>query len=73
MLIRSKGSQEDINKKTATAESGINRSLERKLFPFYCNPLSSVLLRTILYIQTLFYDTDLGNGYIVVAGNKERY
>jgi len=70
VLNKHDGAQSTVDRGKATAESGINRKLEIKLFPLYCNPISSLFLRVVFWFQSLFYSTDFGNGYIVVADKK---
>jgi SAM-dependent methyltransferase len=50
-------------KETATAQSGIDRSIEAKL-RFLCN---DVFLYPFYWMQNLFLNSDLGMGYIVKA------
>jgi SAM-dependent methyltransferase len=72
LINKMSGTKDTVNRRTATADSGINRKLEVSLFPVYHNPLSSYFMRIVFWIQSLFYRTELGNGYIVVARKKER-
>jgi SAM-dependent methyltransferase len=70
-LINKRGVSEDaVDRGIATAESGINRKLEMKIFPLYHNRISSLFLRFAFWLQSIFYRTDLGNGYIVIADKK---
>lgn len=50
-------------KETATAQSGINRSIEARL-RFFCNDL---FLYPFYLLQDLFLNSDLGTGYLVKA------
>lgn len=50
-------------KETATAQSGINRSLEVRLRFFY----NDFFLYPFYWMQNLFLNSDLGTGYIVKA------
>ncbi|MBY8976556.1 class I SAM-dependent methyltransferase [Rhodobacteraceae bacterium NNCM2] len=50
-----------------TDESGADRLLLTRLWPFYSFSLSVMVLEMFCQIQRLFLNTDLGNGYIVVA------
>lgn len=63
----SKHQLSDENKKNKTDQSGIHRSLEKKLFPLYSNPFGVLFMRIAFWMQQQFLQTDLGTGYIVQA------
>lgn len=50
-----------------TAQSGVERSLDVKLFPIYGRLPGSLVLRSMIFLQKLFLRFGLGNGYFVVA------
>ena len=50
-----------------TGASGTDRSVDVKFWPFYSSPLSSLAMRLFCLIQRPFLNTNLGNGFIVVA------
>ena len=54
-------------KETATAQSGIDRSIEVKL-RFFCNDF---FLYPFYCLQNWFLESDLGSGYLVKAGRLE--
>lgn len=54
-------------KETATAQSGIDRSIEGKL-RFFCNDF---FLYPFYCLQNWFLESDLGSGYLVKAGRIE--
>ena len=57
----------EIGDRERTLGSGIERSLERRLFPVYASPLGRLALRGAATIQRRFYRTDLGISYLAVA------
>ncbi|MGH7827638.1 MAG: class I SAM-dependent methyltransferase [Candidatus Binatia bacterium] len=57
------GNKPTQSKETATAQSGIDRSIEAKL-RFFCNDF---FLYPFYWMQGLFLNSDLGTGYIVKA------
>lgn len=50
-----------------TQDSGIERSLETRVFPFYASPLGRLLLRGAASFQRRFYDTEWGISYLAAA------
>jgi SAM-dependent methyltransferase len=54
----------------ATAQSGIDRALESRVFWTYGNALSKQLFRLAWLVQRAFYGTRFGTGYIVVARKR---
>ena len=50
-----------------TADSGVERGLEAKLYPVYSSPPFTWIMRFFLAAQEWFLRRDLGNGYIVIA------
>ncbi|MEM7178739.1 MAG: class I SAM-dependent methyltransferase [Pseudomonadota bacterium] len=50
-----------------TKQSGTDRRLLTKLWPFYSFPVCVFVLNLFCRLQRLFVDTDYGVGYIVVA------
>lgn len=47
--------------------SGINRSLEMKLYPLQVCRLGVRIMKFFCFLQDVFAGTDLGNGYLVLA------
>jgi SAM-dependent methyltransferase len=62
--------ESEILKKTS--RSGIERSIETRLYPLYANWAGKVVFSFFINLQRFFYSTDLGTGYLVVA-KKRRY
>ena len=54
-----------------TGKSGIERSVESRIFPFYNNFLGKLFFKFFHILQKLFLRFDLGNGYLVLA-EKEK-
>jgi len=59
--------KEDTSLEENTNQSGISRSLEKKLYPFYSNFISVFFMQVAFGLQQLFLNTDLGTGYLVQA------
>jgi SAM-dependent methyltransferase len=52
---------------TSTAHSGVDRSTEVKFFPVYASWLGRFILALFIQVQKLFFWTDWGLSYLVVA------
>lgn len=50
-----------------TKQSGVNRNLETKLFPIYGSWIGRMLFFLAISIQRIFYSTELGTSFIVIA------
>ena len=50
-----------------TQLSGISRSLEMKLYPLQASCIGVNIMKFFCFLQDIFADTDLGNGYLVLA------
>jgi len=50
-----------------TQDSGIERSLETRLFPLYSNPVGRLLFKGAAAIQRRFYGTEWGISYLATA------
>ncbi len=50
-----------------TKQSGVDRSLETKLFPIYGSWIGQMLFFLAISIQRIFYSTELGISFIVIA------
>jgi SAM-dependent methyltransferase len=50
-----------------TAQSGVDRRLEARLFPIEAYPPGSWLIRSLLRVQKHFLDREWGNGYLILA------
>jgi len=59
--------QDSTEKHIATAGSGIKRDSYLKLFRWINNPIGRACLRGAFLFQHLFYKSNLGSGYIVLA------
>lgn len=57
----------DDDRAARTATSGVERATETRLFPLYSGWAGSQAMRLFCFTQKLFLDTDLGNGFLVVA------
>lgn len=57
--------------KTDTARSGVERDVESKLYRFQTNFLGRAIMRVAFKIQYLFRNTELGDGFIVIAKKNE--
>jgi len=62
-----KSREQSIDKTKQTAQSGIERSTDVKMFNYYTHFPGSWLLRAMIFIQSLFLKFDIGNGYLVIA------
>lgn len=51
----------------ATAQSGIERGLESRLWPLQASPPGRLLFRAAFRLQEIFRNRDLGTGYLVLA------
>ncbi len=58
---------EDDGKAAATAQSGVERGLEARLWPLQAGLPGRLLFRAAFRLQTLFRNQDLGTGYLVLA------
>ncbi|MCG9745213.1 class I SAM-dependent methyltransferase [Shewanella sp. Isolate8] len=67
LIKRSSLKQKSNDKRTATARSGVERTAEGKLYRFQTNLLGRSLMRIAFKTQYLFRNTELGDGFIVVA------
>lgn len=57
-------------RETGTADSGVRRATETKLWPMQASWLGSICLRFFFWLQERFLWTDLGGGYLVI-GRRE--
>ncbi len=55
---------------SATAQSGINRKTDTRMYPMLTSLPGRLLMSMAFRIQALFLDMDLGNGYLAVARKK---
>jgi len=53
-----------------TKASGVERGLETRLFPIYSSLVGKIFFSLAAAVQRLFYSTDLGVSYLVVARKK---
>jgi hypothetical protein len=54
----------------ATAQSGTNRKAETKIYPLLKSLPGRLLMNMSFLCQAFFRNTELGNGYLVIAGKK---
>ncbi|HEX3528546.1 MAG TPA: methyltransferase domain-containing protein [Thermoanaerobaculia bacterium] len=59
--------REEAGKATATAQSGVERGLEARLWPLQAGLPGRLLFRAAFRLQTIFRNRDLGTGYLVLA------
>lgn len=50
-----------------TSQSGVERTVETRLYPLYDNWFGRYVFSSFISLQRLFFSTDLGTGYLVVA------
>ncbi len=62
--------REDFDKKKRTEESGTDRRLLARLWPFYSLPPMTYVMRVFWMLQRLSVRSDRGIGYIVIAQKK---
>ena len=58
------------NAEVNTARSGIERSAECKFYHFQTNDIGRLIMRTAFALQYLFRNTELGDGFIVLAKKR---
>jgi len=59
--------REEAGKAAATAQSGVERGLEARLWPLQAGLPGRLLFRLAFHLQTRFRNRDLGTGYLVLA------
>jgi len=59
--------REEAGKAAATAQSGVERGLEARLWPLQAGLPGRLLFRAAFRLQTRFRNHDLGTGYLVLA------
>ncbi len=55
------------SREEGTAESGVDRENESRLFPLQASAPGLLLMRSLCRVQRAFLDTELSNGFILVA------
>lgn len=60
-----------IGNKSSTQKSGIDRSLEIRVFPLQASCLGKLIMSLFFFVQIFFLKKDLGNGYIIMAKKNE--
>jgi len=50
-----------------TARSGVERSLENKLYPLQASWIGTKMMQMFFFLEEMFANTDLGNGYLALA------
>lgn len=59
-----------IGDKSSTEKSGIDRSLEVRIFPLQASWPGKAIMKFFFFLQTFFLKHDIGNGYIVTGTKK---
>lgn len=54
----------------STSKSGVDRTSENKIFFLYANQLSKLILKLFCNLQSKFYKSNYGTGYIIVLKNN---
>lgn len=67
--LKNKGA--DVIRQEATSNSGIDRAGWSKIFWIYSSPVFAILWEILFFIQRLFYNTEKGIGYILLAEKEE--
>ncbi|MFZ1864990.1 MAG: class I SAM-dependent methyltransferase [Polyangiales bacterium] len=62
--------EEHQDREARTAQSGVDRTTETRLFPLYAGPVGSGMIRMFSATQKLFLQTDFGNGLIALARRR---
>jgi len=50
--------------------SGVERSMEKRLYPLQANWLGTKMIQLFCALQGIFLDTDLGNGFVVLCRKR---
>lgn len=61
----------ELARKDGTEQSGISRSLEKRLYPLYANLLGSLFMKAAFSLQKRFLNSDRGTGYLVLARRSD--
>lgn len=56
-----------VDKASQTAQSGIERNADVKMFSVYAKAPGSLVMRAMIFAQQFFLKSGFGNGYLVVA------
>jgi SAM-dependent methyltransferase len=59
-----------LDKQSRTARSGIQRTVEARLYPMYANWFGAAIFSICSYLQQRVSSTDLGTGYLVLARKR---
>jgi hypothetical protein len=70
LLRRAAGSGKPASKAAGSARSGVERTLETRLYPLQASLLGVAAMRFFWGFQSLFSGSDLGNGYLVLARRR---
>jgi SAM-dependent methyltransferase len=70
-VLKRRGELAD-NKHAGTVESGIERTLETRLYPLQASLLGKGVMRAAFSLQAAFADRELGTGYLVIAAPATR-
>jgi SAM-dependent methyltransferase len=70
MLYKSEKSRSYKNKNIDTANSGIQRKIESKLYHYQKNIIGRMVMRVSFALQFLFRKTELGDGFIILAKKR---
>jgi SAM-dependent methyltransferase len=58
------------SRKEGNDASGVSRPTETRLYPMLCSWVGVAVMKSAYFIQDMFLDADIGNGYIVLATKK---
>jgi SAM-dependent methyltransferase len=75
LKLHRRGSTEDTGaqggaRAELSAESGVDRSFEGRLYPLQASRVGTLVMRLFLGVQSGFANTDLGNGYLLSARKR---
>jgi SAM-dependent methyltransferase len=59
-----------LDKQSHTARSGIERTVEARLYPLYANRFGAAVFSICSYLQQCVSSRDLGTGYLVLARKR---
>lgn len=65
-LAKRRENDRDENRQN-TAMSSVERSVESRLYPLLASLPGRLIMRFAMYMQELFKNNDLGNGYVLIA------
>lgn len=60
----------DHQRADRSQRSGVERSVEKRLYPLQANWLGTKMMQLFCGLQVIFLDTDLGNGFVVLCKKR---